>query len=386
MVKAIGIDPGTKSMDVFGFDDVTGEILIDEPIPRDEVTKKPDVVLDAIKKTEKKYGKIDAIIGPSGYGLPLVRASKATDSDIKEATFITQKDVERRLKIVGLRELMFLMKESKDLNVWFGPGVVHLPTVPEYRKANKIDMGAADKVFSAVLGIKDQAEFYDIDYSETSFILLEIGFGYTAAMGIEKGKIVDGIGGTTGGIGYMGMGAMDGELAYALANTIEFSKLDLFKGGAVSISGLDFRKTSIERFIELSKTSERVERAYEAFMESVIKDTYALLPSVKKPREILLSGRFTRIDAFVKDLKPRLENHLSNLGITAKIRNLQSKAKNVKEAAEGASIMANGIANGKYSKLIDITELKKSSGSIFDHIHLEKKVINGIKDKFTKNC
>lgn len=384
MVKAIGIDPGTKSMDVFGFDDVTNEILIDKAIPRDEVTKKPSIVLDVIKKIEKKYGKIDAIVGPSGYGLPLMRASEASDSDIKEATFITQKDLDLRLKIVGLRELMFLMKRANDLNIWFGPGVIHLLTVPEYRKANKIDMGTADKVFSAVLGVKNQAELYDIDYSETSFILLEIGFGYTAAMGVENGKIVEGTGGTTGGIGYMGMGAMDGELAYALANTIEFSKLDLFGGGAVSVSGLDPRTTSIEDFVRLSKTSEQVKMAYEAFMESIIRDTYALLPSVKKPREILLSGRFTRIDDFVKDLKQRLANHLSDLGINAKTRPLRRKAKNVKEAAEGASIMANGIANGKYSKLIDIMELKNSSGSIFDHIHLEKDVITRLKDKFTR--
>ena len=29
MVKAVGIDSGTKSMDIFGFDDETGEVIID---------------------------------------------------------------------------------------------------------------------------------------------------------------------------------------------------------------------------------------------------------------------------------------------------------------------------------------------------------------------
>lgn len=384
MVKAVGIDPGTGSMDVYGFDDVTGQVLIDKPIPRDEVTRKPEIVLDEIKQITEEYGEIDAIVGPSGYGLPLMKASEASDSYIREATFITQKDVELGLKIVGLRKLMSLMKRSRDLNIWFSPGVVHLPTVPEYRKVNKIDMGTADKVFSAVLGVKDQAEFYGIDYSKTSFILLEIGFGYTAALGVDGGKIVDGVGGTSGGAGYMGMGAMDGELAYAVANTLEFSKQILFKGGAVSVSGLNPHTTPIEEFVRLSKTSEQVKVAYEAFMESIIRDTYLLLSSVKKPREILLSGRFTRIDDFLQDLKSRLRDDLADFGVKANVRVLGRNAVNVKEGAEGASIIANGIAGGRYSKLVDVMELKKSFGSIFDHIYLGRDEVAKVVDEFTK--
>jgi len=38
--------------------------------------------------------------------------------------------------------------------VYFTPGVVHLNTVPSYRKWNKFDMGTADKVCCVALGIK----------------------------------------------------------------------------------------------------------------------------------------------------------------------------------------------------------------------------------------
>jgi len=148
MVTAIGIDPGTKSMDLFGFDDATNEVFIDLAVPRVEVTENPRIVLDAIQALERE---IDVIVGPSGYGLPMVKASDAADTEIKAATFITQADVARRLNIVGLRELMFLMKASNQ-NIWFPPGVIMLPTVPEYRKINRIDMGTADKVFTAVSG------------------------------------------------------------------------------------------------------------------------------------------------------------------------------------------------------------------------------------------
>ena len=381
MVTAIGIDPGTKSMDVFGFDDETDEVVMDLAIPRVEVTKNPEIVLDAIREIDRE---IDVIVGPSGYGLPMVKASEAADAEINTATFMTKADIARRLNIVGLRELMFHMKKS-HLNIWFPPGVIHLPTVPEYRKINRIDMGTADKVFTAVSGIKDQAEKYGIAYSETSFIALEIGFGYTAALGIEDGKIVDGVGGTIGGVGYMGMGAMDGELAYALANTVaDFSKMMLFNGGAASISGIDPQKVSIEEFISLAQNSEQVKLAYSAMLESIIKDTYLMLSSVRKPKEILLSGRFTRIKPFVQDVTAILQDHLSEFGIEAGIRTLRRTGGEVKEAAEGAAIIANGIAGGKYKNLIETMELRKSTGGVFSHIYLDKETRERIEETFTR--
>jgi predicted butyrate kinase (DUF1464 family) len=381
MVTAVGIDPGTKSMDLFGFDDASDEVVIDRAIPRVEVTKNPEIVLDAIGALDRE---IDVIVGPSGYGLPMVKASEAAEGEINAATFITQADVARRLNIVGLRELMFLMKKS-NLNVWFPPGVIHLPTVPEYRKVNRIDLGTADKVFTAVSGIKDQAERYDLDYAETSFIALEIGFGYTAALGIENGKIVDGVGGTIGGVGYMGMGGMDGELAYALANTVgAFSKMMLFNGGAASISQIDPQKVSIEDFIGRARNSEQMSLAYSAMLESILKDTYLMLSSVLKPKEILLSGRFTRIGSFVQDVTSLLQDHLSELGISAGIRTLTRTGGEVKEAAEGAAVIANGIAGGKYEKLVEIMALRKSSGGIFSHIYLDEETRRRIEETFTR--
>ena len=240
MVKAIGIDPGTKSIDIFGFDDETKKILIDKTILRDEFTKNPKIVLDVLRDLTKSTGKLDVIVGQSGYGITPKRASETNDSEIVMATFVSEADIKRRLIILGIRELMFLMKKASDLNIWFTPGVIHLPTVPRFRKAGKIDMGTADKLFSVIIAMKDQAETLKIKYSETSFILIEIGFAYTSAMAVEKGALVDGIGGTTGNMGYLGMGTMDGELAYAIANSLQdYSRLLLFSGGVSSLAGID---------------------------------------------------------------------------------------------------------------------------------------------------
>ena len=130
MVKSIGIDSGTKTMDIFGFDDKDGSIIIDVAIPRDEITKSAKLVVEKIRETQERFGKIDAIVGPSGYGMHLKKAKEATDEDIASATFVTEADIKRRLKIIGLRELMLLLRDAEDLNTCFTQGVIHLRTVP----------------------------------------------------------------------------------------------------------------------------------------------------------------------------------------------------------------------------------------------------------------
>ena len=375
MVKAIGIDPGTMSMDLYGFDDESGEVLIDEAIPREEITANPKIVVDRLLEVQRRFGRIDAVVGPCGYGMPLKRACEASDADIALATFVTKEDVERRLRIVGLRGLMKILREAKELNVWFTPGVIHLTTVPAWRKANKIDMGTADKVYSVILAVKDQAERLGIRYDETSLILVEVGFAYTSAVAVDRGAIVDAMAGTAGFPSYMGMGFMDSELAYALANSLKgFSKMLLFSGGVAHVAGLDPFKTTPEEFVELAKVDEKVKRGYELMLESIVKDVASLLPSVK-PREIVLSGRFTRISDFLKDVEDRLQRFFKELGLSVGVVKLKGRAKVAKEAAEGAALYANGIARGKYFELIKAMRLFESSGKLFDHVYLPREVV-----------
>ena len=384
MVKAVGIDPGTMSMDIFGFDDETGEIIVDMSIPRDKITENPSIVIDVLRKINEKYKGIDVIAGPCGYGIPLKKASETQDWEIMLATFVSEEDVRRRLKIIGLRELMFLMKQSKDLNIWFTPGVIHLPTVPEFRKINRIDLGTADKVYTVIAAIRDHAEYYNIPYSDVSIIAVEIGFAYTAAIAVDKGKIVDGIGGTISWPGFLGMGFMDSELAYALANAYPyFSKTLLFRGGIADIADIDPKKTSLDEFVKLAKANDKVREAYNAMIEFILKDIATLLVSVRKPKEILLSGRFTRVKGFIEDLILSIKRFLLDYGLETNVRTIRRRAKIAKEGAEGAAILANGIAGGKYRKLIETMELFKSSGTIFDYIKLDSSIKKKIVELFT---
>jgi predicted butyrate kinase (DUF1464 family) len=230
-------------------------------------------------------------------------------------------------------------------------------------------MGTNDKVFSAVLAVKEQAERLSISYGETSFIVVEIGFAYTSAMAVKDGQIVDAIAGTAGFPSFQGMGFFDGELVYALINTVEdFSKLKLFAGGAAAVAGFETSKP-IEEFIEGAKTSGKIRAGLDLMLESIVKDVASLLPSVK-PREIMLSGRFSSVPSFYTLVENRLDSFFSQIGSKIGVVKLQGNAKTSKGAAEGAAIIANGIAHGKYEGIIEIMKLRESEGGIFDHLHL----------------
>jgi predicted butyrate kinase (DUF1464 family) len=161
----------------------------------------------------------------------------------------------------------------------------------------------------------------------------------------------------------LGLGFIDGELAYALANTIEFSKELLFRGGAAYLSNTDPFKTPVEEFVKLKPPG------YELLLESVVKDVLALLTSTK-PSAIYLSGRFSRIPQVVEDLRKKLEEVFNALSSSYRpqLAVLESRGKVAKQAAEGAAIIANGLAGGKYKKLVETLRLRESRGTIFDYV------------------
>jgi len=368
VVRVIGTDSGTKSYDIFGFDDESGEILVDESIPRDEMVRDPSIVVKRLKQIDNVY-RIDAIVASSGYGMPLKLARDATDEEIAMATFVTENDVKRGLRILGLRKLMKMLKEDKQLNekTYFTPGVIHLPTVPRYRKINRIDMGTSDKIYSVALAIARHAEAKNISYSSVNLITVEVGFAYTSAIAVKCGEIVDALAGTSGFPSYLGGGFIDGEIFYAVANVAEVSKEVLFRGGAAYLSNIDPFRTPIEMFIEME------DEGYRLMLESIAKDISVLMVSTE-PDSIYFSGRFTRVKKFMEDLSRYLEENLfKKFRESPMIVKLESRGRIAKEAAEGAAIIASGIVGGRYRELVDVLRLRESSGTIFDYINIVDK-------------
>jgi predicted butyrate kinase (DUF1464 family) len=350
MVTVIGVDPGTKSFDFCGMED--DKVVLNESVLSEDIAENPMRFVEVIRSIDADY-----IVGPSGYGLPVKKLSELDAKDLFLLTLVKPEELDRISVLAGMQKsFAILLKE--DIPMYFIPGVIHLPTVPQYRKLNKIDMGTADKLCCAVLGVWDQARRTGTGYEKASFILAEVGFGYTSAIAVDGGQIVDGIGGTTGSPGYTSLGSMDGELAYLLGN---FGKTLLFDGG---VSSLIDKRITPEELARKKNTSSEYAEAWDCLIEGAVKDVLMLLSSVPKPKEILLSGRLTRIPDVVTELTERLK-------WIAPVRRVEGISKDVKEAAQGAALVANGLAGGKYKPLTDNLKLREAKGTALDYVHLK---------------
>ncbi|GAH20560.1 unnamed protein product, partial [marine sediment metagenome] len=252
--KVIGIDPGSLSWDFFGLEN--DEIILDASIPTKELMKEPHKAISIIKS----IGNVDLIVAPSGFGLPLKNIKDITEKDI----FFTllKFDKKEKDKLIGLGEVLRLIKAEKIPGV-IVPGVKHLPTVPRYRKINKIDLGTADKLCTAVTGIRDQMERLNIGPEKSNFIMVEIGYGFTAVLAIENGQIIDGIGGSNI-MGFRACGSLDGELAYLIKH---IKKENIYKGGVSFIAG--YEDLSLKEIILLAQKDEQTKMALNAYVSDV---------------------------------------------------------------------------------------------------------------------
>ena len=333
MTRVVGIDPGTVTIDVCGL--VDGELYLDQSWSTEEALADPARFIRRLTEP----GMPDLIAGPSGYGLPLIRSATASDGDLRLA-FLAAADEPGG--IGGLRQLARLLGRS-GLPVVYTPGVIHLATVPEHRKLNRVDLGTADKLSAAVLGIHQECDRRACSPADVSFILVELGGGFTAALAVEQGQVVDGIGGTSGPIGWRSAGALDGEVAF-LAGSV--SKADLFQGGVTTV---------IERGTATAAT------ALEAYVEGAMKAVRQLRHSAPSAVAILLSGRHSSDP----DLVGRLTRHLADV---APLRQLTGFAHKAKQGAQGAALIADGLTGGRSASLVDRLRLREASGTVLDHL------------------
>ena len=293
-------------------------------------------------------GPFDLIAGPSGYGLPLVRAADCTERDLSLMTLVRPdergSDDARRQGVLGFSSLLRALCAS-SLPIVFLPGVIHLPTVPAHRKINRIDLGTADKLCVAALALAQRPRKLGIDLSAYRGCVVELGSAFTACLVLNNGHIVDGLGGTSGPPGWSSGGAWDGELAYLLS---PLQKRDLFAGGVTSVP------------------DERVGR--QMFRESLVK-AVAGLQAVAPLEEVVLSGRLL-------ENEPELAIEVEmDLGLLARVVRLESLAGAwVKHAAQGAAIVADGLAGGRSASLVEHLDVRAASGTVFDTLHHPRRV------------
>jgi len=346
--RVIGIDPGTVSIDVCGIED--GRVFLETSLPTADALRDPAILVALLDAAAP----LDLVAGPSGYGLPLTAARDLTETDIRRAFLAVEGESGG---IGGLRSLTRALARS-SAPVVLTPGVIHLPTVPAHRKVNRVDMGTADKVCAAALAIREQAERRRCRERDVAFILLELGGAFTAAIAVQDGSIVDGAGGSSGPLGMRAAGALDGEAAF-LAGSI--TKDLLFGGGVTSIAGANVESPPDAA----SLGTDRGRIAHDAYLESAVKAVAALAVAAPRAGEVILSGRV----ADVRGVRDEMAERLAAV-IDAPVHVLRGFAAGVKHAAQGAALIADGLAGGSSAAIVEALRLREASGTVLDHLYV----------------
>lgn len=346
MPRVIGIDPGTISTDLCGLDD--GRVFLDESLPTRDALRDPARVVARLIAA----GPLDLIAGPSGYGLPCVAAADLSDRDLRLAFLAAAGEPGG---IGGLRTLVRALGNS-GLPVVFTPGVIHLASVPAHRKVNRVDMGTADKVCAVALAVHEQSKRRRCTVRETAFILLELGGAFTAAVAVQNGRIVDGVGGSSGPMGARAAGAFDGEVAY-LAGRV--SKSMIFTGGAAAVSG-----DSDLAALATSGSGQR-RLGFEAYLESAVKAVLALCASAPSATEVIVSGRGAQIPTVREEIGQRL-GRVRPVSVEV----LSGFAPASTQAAQGAALVADGLAGGAHAELVATLGIREASGTVLDHLYV----------------
>jgi predicted butyrate kinase (DUF1464 family) len=320
-LRVAGTDPGTSSLDALVLED--GAVF-------DQCRFTPDELRAdhaAPVRWLEERGPYALVAGPSGYGLPLVSSHQITAGQLQLMTLVRPEERGRAQGVAGFSSLVRALCASL-LPVVFLPGVIHLPTVPVRRKLNRIDLGTPDKLSVAALGLAR--------WPGGSFCVVELGTAFTACVVIQAGQIVAGRGGTCGAVGWGSAGAWDGEAAYLLS---PLTKADLFSGGAGGVGP---------------------ETGGDWLCESLL-ETVAGLQALVPFEEIVLSGRQPEFDG---ELAARVSATLGQLGRTTRLQGLPGVW--VKQAAQGAALLADGLAGGRYASLVEVLQLRGASGTVLD--------------------
>jgi predicted butyrate kinase (DUF1464 family) len=346
LTRVAGVDPGTVSFDVCALDD--GDVVFERSFSTGAVGADPAPLVETLAE----QGPFELVLGPAGYGLPLVPVDQVGERELALMVLLREDEPHGRVGVGGMRSIVRALMAS-GLPVVFGPGAIHLPSIPAYRKWNRIDLGTADKVASAALCIADQANRLGVDFAETSFVMLELGGAFSAALAVDGGRIVDGLGGSAGPIGARACGALDAEAAYLLGASL--SKRTVFSGGALDPQG----DPDLSEGLEALRRDPRHDEGWLALEEGAVKAALALTASAPTAREILVAGRLAHAPGMIDALGARLA-HVAPVRIATGLA-----------AARGAAVLADGLVGGRYAALVERLGVRDASGSVLDHLRVD---------------
>src|SRR5262249_24103894 len=138
------------------------------------------------------------------------------------------------------------------------------------------------------------------------------------------------------------------------------SKDLLFRGGVAAIADAPDR---VEETLA-DPVSPRARLAWTAYLESAIKAVASLSVSVPNFNEVILSGRLARVVG--DELTRRLRIAIAGVSVHV----LDGFAAVAKQAAQGAALIADGLAGGQWTSLVETMGIREASGSVLDHLYV----------------
>jgi predicted butyrate kinase (DUF1464 family) len=341
--KSVGIDPGSTSWKFCVLDD---EGILDKTkIETQEVSENPASVVDFLENHSED---LDVIAAPSGHGLPLTEIDDVGEDELRKMTL--KRDGPG---IVGLSTSIGVIRKfcgQRDIKCYVLPSVKHLSTVPGWRKINRIDLGTSDKVCSAAFTLQKISKDRGLALDDTSFVLIDIGHAFLAMICVEKGRIVDGIGGSMVGFGTVASGAIDAELLH----TWDFpDKSSLYSGGLVHASGMSLEEIECSLPDELGS---RASMALKRFLESFCSDLVAISSRNDVDEVVLNSVLGPKFNTLIG-------GEVSRMGLEIALTIDDEMPGSV-----GAAYLANGLVGGRYSSLAEQLGIGSSGGSVMDSV------------------
>ena len=307
-----------------------------------------------VDRSARAAAPLDLVAGPSGYGLPLTRAS-----DLTEAICAWRISPPKGSRVASA-DFARSCGRSRDRRfpVVLTPGVVHLASVPAHRKVNRVDMGTADKVCAAALAIREQARARSCAVRDG-----RSSCSSSAARSPRRWPCRRAASWTVSAerparSGCAAAGALDGEVAF-LAGSVPKSLL--FDGGAAE--GGRHARCPTRSGHDPRHATGRL--AWEAYMEGVVKAVATLAVTAPDASEVILSGRIAHADR-------RAGRAGGTVGAVMRgvlVRTLRGFAAASKQGAQGAALIADGLAGGASAPLVDALGIREARGTVLDHLY-----------------
>jgi predicted butyrate kinase (DUF1464 family) len=355
VLRVAGIDPGTRSFDVVVLED--GRVVSEHSFDTLTIARSPERLIDLVKSID-----VDVIVAPSGYGVPVTWGRDVVDARrFALELLLLSKPSDMGFDDPGvnvykaLAEIVVELLRGLPDRTLFIPSVILLPTVPWFRKVNKIDMGTADKLASTVLAVHQYSLKESLDYGSVNLVVVETGYGYTGVISVKEGLVVDGIGGTSACIGPLTAGALDLEV---VAGVGKWDRWSILRGGLVDMVGvIDI----YELVVAMKSGDERARVAFEAYVECIVKDVSRALISTPKAEVVVVTGRNARIPELREAMRERL-----GLEVVT-VEGLPGAGK-AKESAQGYAMIGDGIAGGVFRDIVDHMRIEDACGTVADYI------------------